>query len=73
MIYGVNRNGRRRIGYVPKEKPISKPKEKPKALYSYFSYAHTQNDYSAQRPRFSKNSGRTNQKGPKIYEYLRTS
>lgn len=65
MIYGVIKNGIRGIAYVPEEKPISKPKAKPKALYSHFSYAHTQNDYSAQRPKFSKNYGITNLKGPK--------
>lgn len=41
MIYGVRRNGRRGIGYVFKEKPILKQKEKSKSLYSHFSYAHT--------------------------------
>lgn len=66
MIYVVSRNGRKGIGYVPKEQLILKPKEKPKALYSHFYYAHTQNDYVAQRPDLSKNSGSTNQKGPKM-------
>lgn len=40
-------------------------KENPKALYSCFSYAYIQNYYSAQRPKFAKNSVRTNQKGLK--------
>ena len=39
MIYEVRRNGRRGISYMPKEKPVSKSKAKPKALSSHFSYA----------------------------------
>lgn len=50
---------------MPQEKPILKPKATPKYLYSHFSYAHTQNNYSAQKSKFSKNSRRTNQKGTK--------
>lgn len=63
MICGVRRNRRRRIRYVPKDNPVSKPKEKPKALKSHFSYAYTQNDYSAPRPKFSKSCRRNNKKG----------
>lgn len=62
IIHGVSRNGKIGLGYVPKEKYISKPKEKPKALNSHFSYAYTQNDNYAPRPKFSKNTGRTNKK-----------
>lgn len=68
MIYEVGRNGIRWIGYVHKEKPISKPKEKPKALNSHFSYAYTQRDNSAPRPKGSKNSARTNKKGTKVFK-----
>lgn len=50
---------------MPKEKPILKPKAKPKDLNSHFSYAYTQNDYFAPRTKFSKNSERSNKKGPK--------
>lgn len=65
MINGVSRNERREISYVPKEKPTLKPKAKPKTLYFHFSYAYKQHDYSSQKPKITKNSGRTNQKRPK--------
>ena len=62
MIYGVIKNGRRGIGYVPKEKPISKPKEKPKALNSHFSHAYTQS--------FLRTLGELTRNYPKRYGYL---
>lgn len=53
MIYGVGRNGKIGIGYVPPKnsrvKPYSKQKTiKPKAMYSHFTYGHTY-DYYAQK------------------------
>lgn len=62
MIYLFRINGRRGISHVPKEKPISKTKAKPKALNSHFSYAYIQSDNSTPRPKGSRNSGRTNKK-----------
>lgn len=51
MIFGVSRNGKRGIYYVPRKNyrvnPNSKQKAiKPKALYSHFSYLYTHDDYS---------------------------
>ena len=46
MIYGVSRNGKRGIGYVPPKDSLClnlNPKKfviKPKALYSHFTYGH---------------------------------
>lgn len=50
MIYGVSRNGKRGIGYVPPNNSMFKfkPKEmmiKLKAMYSHFTYGHTHDIY----------------------------
>lgn len=70
MIYGVSGNEKRDIGYVkPKNFMFKlKPKKiviKPKTLYSHFTYDHTDNIYSAQKPRVGKTFGRTYHKGSK--------
>lgn len=74
MIYGVSRNDKRGIGYVPPKhsrvKPNSKQKAtKPKSIYSHFIYGYT-HDYVAQKPKVKKNSRKTN-KDPKGYGYLK--
>lgn len=67
MIYGVSRNGKKGIGYVPPENSMfkSKPKEmviKPKVMYSQFTYAYTHDIYFAQKPWVDKTFGKTNHK-----------
>ena len=68
MIYGVNRNGRKGIGYKGK---VSQPKKvkdmviKYTPLYSHFTYGHTHdikytsNDFSS-KPKFKQNFGNSN-------------
>lgn len=70
IIYGVSRNGRRRVVYLPKEKPILK-KEKPKAICSHFSYAHTQMIILHRDSSSLRTLGKLTRKDPKIYGYLR--
>lgn len=53
----------KKYGVVPKVKTFSKPKVKAKA-HSCFNYA-CMYKYPAQKPKFVRNSGKTNQKGPR--------
>jgi hypothetical protein len=66
MIYGVNRNGKRGIGYIEPKIPNAKPKLnvlKPKRLYSHFTLGH--NKSTKHNAKIHENHGNSDKKGPK--------
>ena len=65
MIYGVSQNNRKGIGYDPKEDKTS-TSDQLKSPFSYH-YTHTQEQKfeNVRKPKVVRNSGKTNQKGPK--------
>ena len=67
MIYGVSQNNRKGIGYDPKEVKTSSS-DQLKSPFSYH-YTHTQEQKfeNARKPKVIRNSGKTNQKGPKRF------
>lgn len=68
MIYGVSHNKNKGIGYDFDEDDLKPSAEdKPKSPFSYhYTHAQTQKLNNARKPKVSRNSGRTNHKGPKI-------
>ena len=66
MIYGVGQNGKRGIGYTSNEdqNPLKIDKLIPPFTY-YHTNSQTHKFNDARKPRFHKNSGKTNVKGPK--------
>lgn len=69
MIYGVSHNKKRGIWYDSDEnEQIPYADDKPKYPFSYhYTYVQTQNFTNARKPKVSRNFGRTNHKGPKIF------